>query len=466
MLARLKHEEDFREPPISQIVRPFQEFFRIEATSGLLLVVCAAAALALANSPWKDAYFALWETEVAIHFGHFGISMELLEWINEGLMAVFFFVVGLEIKREVLIGELSTLRRAALPMMAAVGGMLVPAVIYFAINRGTPAAPGWGIPMATDIAFALGVLALVGRRVPNGLKVFLAALAIVDDLGAVLVIALFYTTGISASWLLVGAGVFALMLLANRLGVRHPIPYAALGALLWLTLLEAGVHATLAGVLGAMAIPAKARIDTDQFGRWSRRVLDEFEDCCMVEGGGHRDFDTTSRQRSLLQALEEAIHHAEAPLQRLEHALAWPNAYVIVPLFALANAGVTIGGAFSQQIRQPVAIGVLLGLVVGKQVGILVFAWAAVRLRLARLPLGVAWHHVYGAAWLGGIGFTISLFITGLAFRAQPYGDTAKIAILTASLIAGVGGYLLLRFAPGREQPATTEATAAGGSVA
>lgn len=447
IIARLKHEDGLREPPIWQVARPFQTFFRIEATSGLVLVACVLAAVLWANSPWAHVYAQLWETEVALDLGPLRLSMPLLHWINEGLMTVFFFVVGLEIKREMLIGELSTIRRATLPLAAALGGMLVPALLYLAINRGTPGEPGWGIPMATDIAFALGVLALLGRRAPVGLKVFLAALAIVDDLGAVLVIALFYTAEIHAPWLAAAAAVFAAMLLANRMGTRHPVPYGLLGIALWLALLQSGVHATIAGVLAAMTIPAKARIDTDQFVRWGRRVMDEFEAALAAPEAGRRRRPTTAHQRSLLQALESAIHQAEAPLQRLEHAMDWPNAYVVVPVFALANAGIALTGDYFQRITEPVSLGVLLGLVVGKQVGIGLFAWLAVRLGLSRLPKGVRWRHVYGAAWLGGIGFTMSLFISGLAFQSTAMLDNAKIAILTASMVSAAVGYLILRTA-------------------
>ncbi len=438
--ARLD-QKSFREPPIDQILRPFQEFFRVEASSGIILLVCTAVALVWANSPWADSYFNLWLTKLTIDIGGFGLSKPLILWINDGLMAIFFFFVGLEIKREILVGELSSPGRASLPLAAAIGGMVVPAAIYALINRGGPGAAGWGIPMATDIAFALGVLALLGKRVPLSLRIFVTALAIVDDLGAVLVIALFYTSGITWSWLAIGGGFLLLMILANWLGARRPLVYGLLGIGLWYAFLKSGVHATIAGVLAAMTIPAAARINTSQFVTWGREVLDEFEDCCV--GDSSQGHETTLNQRSLLQAMETAVHHAEAPLQRLEHGLEYPVAYVIMPIFALANAGVRLGGG--SNLFHPVSLGIIAGLIVGKQLGITFFTWLNVRLGLATLPEGVTWRHIYGVGWLAGIGFTMSLFIAGLAFGISPLLDTAKVGILTASVIAGIVGWLILR---------------------
>jgi len=434
-------QKSFREPPIDQILRPFQEFFRIEASSGIILLACTAVALVWANSPWAEGYFNLWLTKLTIDIGGFGLSKPLILWINDGLMAIFFFFVGLEIKREVLIGELSSPGKASLPIAAAIGGMLVPAAIYALINRGGPGAAGWGIPMATDIAFALGVLALLGKRVPLSLRIFVTALAIVDDLGAVLVIALFYTSEITWLWLAIGGGFLLLMILANWLGARHPLVYGLLGIGLWYAFLKSGVHATIAGVLGAMTIPAAARINTRQFVEWGREVLDEFERCCT--GESNHDHKTTLSQRSLLQAMETAVNHAEAPLQRLEHGLEYPVAYVIMPIFALANAGVRLGGG--SNLFHPVSLGIIAGLILGKQLGITFFTWLNVRLGLATLPEGVTWRHIYGVSWLAGIGFTMSLFIAGLAFGASPLLDTAKVGILAASVVAGVVGWLILR---------------------
>jgi NhaA family Na+:H+ antiporter len=422
------------------VVRPFQDFFRIEASSGILLLAFTGIALFLANSPWAESYFHFWETELAIVFGDFHLSMELLHWINDGLMAIFFFLVGLEIKREILIGELSSPRKAILPIFAAIGGMLFPALIYLLFNLRGDGQQGWGIPMATDIAFALGVLALLGSRVPTSLKVFLTALAIVDDLGAVVVIAVFYTEQVMWAWLVIGVVVFLGMLLLNRLGVRHPVPYGALGIVLWFAFLQSGVHATISGVLAALTIPAVARMNTDQFVNWSLQALDE-----LRIGDSP---SSTADQRAVLQAMETAIQHVESPLQRLEHAMEMPVAYTIMPLFALANAGVPFLGHFFEDLVDPVALGIVMGLVFGKQIGITLFTWLAVRLGLAELPQGVSWRHIYGVAWLGGIGFTMALFIDGLAFEGDPLLETAKIGILTASIICGVVGYLILRTAP------------------
>ena len=327
---RLETGVGFREPPIRQIVRPFQEFFQIEASSGIVLIAMTVIALLWANSPWAERYFQLWETEAGIVFGQFHLEMHLSHWINDGLMAIFFFLVGLEIKREILVGELSTPKKALLPIAAAIGGMIFPAVIYLAINAGTQGQAGWGIPMATDIAFALGVLALLGSRVPSSLKIFLAALAIVDDLGAVLVIAVFYTEQVAFSWLIAGAIIFGLMLALNRLGVRQPLPYALFGVLLWFAFLQSGVHATIAGVLAALAIPAMSRLDTDQFVSWSRQAIDELDLSQADDVDTKPGAPTTSSQRSVLQAMETAIHHVESPLQRMEHSLEMPVAFVIM----------------------------------------------------------------------------------------------------------------------------------------
>lgn len=429
---------------ISQLARPFHKFAQVEASSGIVLMAATVVALILANSRWSAAYFSVLETQIALVFGDFGISMDLLHWINDGLMAVFFFFVGLEIKREILVGELSSPRKAILPIAAAAGGMLAPALIYAAINRGGPGADGWGIPMATDIAFALGVLALLGSRAPTSLKVFLTALAIVDDLGAVLVIAIFYTEQISWLWLGIGGAVFLGMLLLNALGVRSPLPFILMGLALWFAFHSSGVHATIAGVLAAMAIPANARIDTREFVAWGRRAMDEFEASQLPEEKGVRQ-SASSDQHSLLQALESAIHNLETPLQRFEHTLHWPVAFFIMPVFALANAGVPFIGSLIDTLLNPVGLGIILGLVVGKQTGIMAFSWLTVRFGWADLPTGVTWRHIWGAGWLGGIGFTMALFINSLAFDDDELINTAKVAILVASVISGTVGYLILR---------------------
>ena len=424
---------------VRRVLDTFGQFTQAASGGGIALLAATAIALAWANSPWAASYHHLWETPVTIGAPGFGLTESLHHWINDGLMAVFFFLVGLEIKRELLVGELSSARQAALPIAAAVGGMVVPAAIYAAINAGGPGAAGWGIPMATDIAFALGVLALLGDRVPLGLKVFLAALAIVDDLGAVLVIALFYTASISWAALGVAALVLAALLTINRAEVRHPAPYVVLGLVLWVAFLKSGVHATIAGVLLAMTIPARTRLDRAEFGARLRAQLDAFEHACG-DGDGDAAYGV---QQEVLEELEDACEGAQTPLMRIEHALHGVVSYGIMPLFALANAGVPLGGAPPG--GGAIALGVLLGLVVGKPLGIGLAAWLAVRSGRALLPTGVTWRHVHGAAWLGGIGFTMSLFIGGLAFADEAQLGAAKLGILGASALAGLGGWLLLR---------------------
>jgi len=429
---------DLRVQPIDRLMAPFRDFSAREASGGLLLMGASLVALVWANSPFADSYGELWEQTLTVGIGEFALDKTLHHWINDGLMAIFFLVVGLEIKREVLVGELASLRRAILPISAAVGGAAVPAVLFLAITAGDPeAARGWGIPMATDIAFALGVLALLGSRVPIGLRVFLTALAIVDDLLAVLVIAIFYSADLSIVALGATGLVFALLLVANRLGVRRPIVYAVLGLVLWVAVLQSGVHATIAGILLAMTVPARTRIDAPDFLTRARGLLDDF--------AGRGGADPDEAHHAALWELEDLTEHAQAPMLRIEHALHPWVAFLIVPLFALSNAGVRIGGDLGALVSEPLVLGVFVGLVVGKQVGITLAAWLVVRFGLASLPSGVTWLHVYGAAWLGAIGFTMSLFVSDLAFGTSPLLGLAKVGILGASIVAGVGGYLILR---------------------
>ena len=428
-------------PPVERIVRPFQDFAHKQSSGGIVLIAATVIALAWANSPWGESYAALWHTKLTVGVGGFSVSKDLTHWINDGLMAVFFFVVGLEIKREVLVGELSSARNAALPVVAALGGAVVPALIYLAVNAGTEGAAGWGIPMATDIAFALGVLALLGERAPVGLTVFLTALAIVDDIVAVLVIALFYTSEISWGALGVGAAFLAALIVANLLGVGRTLVYAVLGVGLWLCFLLSGVHATIAGVLLAFTVPAVSFMDPGAFLDRSRYVLDRFE---QAEEKGQNVLANEERQAAL-HALNHAAYKLEPPLHELEHALHPWVVFAIMPLFALANAGVELGGGIAEALTAPISIGIVLGLVVGKQVGITLFAWLAVRSGLSELPEGTGWRHVYGAGWLAGIGFTMSLFITDLAFSEDSLVETAKLGILEASLVAGVVGWAILR---------------------
>jgi NhaA family Na+:H+ antiporter len=453
-----------RVPLAERLLAPFRRFAATEAAGGLVLLACTAVALAWANSPWAESYHHVWETRLAVTVGGRTVGATLHHLINDGLMAVFFFLVGLEIKREVLVGALASARRAALPVAAALGGMVVPAALYALVNTGGPGAAGWGVPMATDIAFALGVLALLGDRVPVTLKVFLAALAIADDIGAVLVIAAFYSGGVD--WGALGlAGVLLLASAgANAAGVRRPWAYALLGLPLWGAVLASGVHATVAGVLLAFTIPVRTRVDESHFLAAARRALDDFDQALGPPAPGPnrlaRAVLTNAASQEALHCLEELTEAAQPPLHRLEHGLHGVVAFGIMPLFALANAGVTLatdapggagGGAlasFGQALATPVAIGVALGLVIGKPLGITLGAWLAVRLGVAELPPGVGWRPVHGVSWLGGIGFTMALFVAGLAFRGPegvPLLAEAKLGVLLASLAAGLVGWLLLR---------------------
>lgn len=374
------------------LTQTFKEFFESSKAGGIILILCTLVSLAIANSPAGEGYLGFWHQYVA------GLSIE--HWVNDALMAIFFLLIGLELERELYNGELSDLRNAMLPMAAAVGGIAVPALIHFSLNGGTPTQPGVGIPMATDIAFALGVLALLGNRVPASLKIFLTALAVMDDLGAIIVIALFYTKELSFLYLLGAMAVFVALLAMNRvLRVMSLLPYLVGGALMWFLMLKSGVHATIAGVLLAFAIPYSAKEDD-----------------------------------------------VKSPSHRLEHALHKPVTFLILPIFALANTGIVIGAGWATELLSANSLGIITGLVVGKPVGIVLFSFAAVALGLCRLPLDLSWRHVLGAGLLGGIGFTMSIFITNLAFEGAPEViNASKMAILLASLVAGVAGFVWLK---------------------
>jgi NhaA family Na+:H+ antiporter len=366
--------------------------------------------------------------------------MSLQHWINDALMAIFFFVVGLEVKREISIGQLSTLRKAALPVSAAVGGMLIPAAFYYAMNAGGPAAQGWGIPMATDIAFALGLLALFGSRAPIGLKVFLTALAIADDIGAVLVIAFFYTASLKFGALAV-AGVFMLLIVGARaVGIRRSGIYLLLAVGVWLSVLTSGLHATIAGILVAMLVPIRAKIEPEQFMERARNRLAELESAVLTR-------DSMVDDKAQLHALDD-IHETTGdmipPGIALEHRLHPVQAFLILPLFALFNAGVYLGGDALGQTTDPIAVGIILGLVLGKQIGVVGFSWLSIKTGLADLPDGVSWPHIWGASCLAGVGFTMSLFIAELAFDDPIQIGKAKLGILEASLVAGALGYWIL----------------------
>lgn len=437
-----------------RLLRPFQQFARTESSGGIVLLVFTAVALAWANSPWSQTYFDLWERKFTVGFDSGVLTMSLHHWINDGLMAVFFFLVGLEIKREMLVGELASARQAALPLAAALGGMVVPAAIYTAFNAGGPGARGWGIPMATDIAFALGVLALLGPRVPAALKVFLTAVAIADDIGAVLVIAVFYTADLSWASLALGGGLLVALIAVNRAGVRHPAVYAMLGVALWGAFLSSGVHATVAGVLFAMTIPSRTRIKEDEFVERARASLREFEQAC----GSGTTVLSNSQQQEAVHALEGACEGVQAPLLTMERKLHGVVAFGIMPLFAFANAGVRVGSELFAGLSWPVTLGVFLGLLLGKPLGITALSWLSVRKGVAALPGDVRWRDLHGVSWLGGIGFTMSLFIANLAFGNTNLLDSAKVGILLASLAAGIAGWTMLRDVGSSPAPSLEEA--------
>ena len=415
------------------IARPVQAFFRLEASGGIVLLLAAAAALIWANSPARHLYHRLLDGKVTIGFDSVVFQVPAHAIINDGLMSVFFFVVGMEIKRELAIGELRTFKKALLPAVAALGGMLVPAGLYLLLNRGGDGLRGWAIPMATDIAFSIGVLTLLRGRVSHALVVFLTALAIFDDIGGILVIALFYGHGLQIGWLVAAAAVLGVVVLVGRRGVRNWAPYLVLGVMLWWAVHQSGVHVTIAGVLLGLAIPARSRLTPREvLGRLRAHTSELLDHPGEVE-------------EESLHELEGRIEDLEAPLTRFIHLLHPWVAYLIVPLFALANSGVDLSGATARSLLQPICLGAGLGLFVGKQLGIFAFTMIASRLGLASLPGGARPIEVYGVSLVGGIGFTVALFIAGLAFPEAAQLTQAKLGILLGSLSAGVVGFAWLR---------------------
>jgi NhaA family Na+:H+ antiporter len=411
--------------PGLRLIRPLQDYLDTEVASGVLLVTAVAAALVWANSPWSPAYQRLWETVLVVGLGDRPLTLDLRHWVNEGLMTIFFFVVGLEIKRELVEGELRDRRKAALPAIAAFGGMAVPALLYLAVNPSGTAARGWGIPMATDIALALGVAALLGRWVPASLRLFLLTLAIVDDIGAIAVIAIFYSE-VALPGLLVAVGLVIAAIVLRAVGVTWIGAYVVIGVVLWLALYQAGVHATMAGVVLGLLTPTQPLRRAD-----------------LVDVERLADITTTEAALETVTLARQSV----SVVEWLEHTLHRWTSFVIIPLFALANAGVPIGAqALSEAVRSPVTHGVILGLVVGKTVGVSMFAWLACRSGLGVLPAGVNWRQVLGIAGLAGIGLTLSIFVTGLAFDDPALRDQATIGILVASLTAAtLGAFVLLR---------------------
>ena len=423
--------------------KPIQAYIHTEEIGAIILLLGAVAALGWVNSPWANTYEEFWHTHIAFDIHIFSISEDLKHIVNDGLMAVFFFLVGLEIRRELMHGEMSTFRKAALPAFAAVGGMVVPAAIYLAFNGSGEGAVGWGIPMATDIAFALGVLALVGKHIPSELRVFLLGLAVVDDLGAIAVIATFYTDTIDWLHLLMAVGIFGLIWVFFRLGIRSLGFYIILSILMWQFLLESGIHATLAGVALAAIIPYQPDLQRKDYRKAVEPLLHDFE--VALERG---DEDAA---QSITEQIEELTRGTAGPMERIEHMVHPWVSFFILPVFALANAGIVFtSSTLTDAVSSQITLGIAAALLVGKVLGIFGLSWLAVRLGLGQLPSTVRWTHVIGVGFLAGIGFTVAIFVSGIAFSNHALVDQSKIGIFGASLIAGVVGYLFLRFATPR----------------
>jgi NhaA family Na+:H+ antiporter len=430
------------ERSFDRLLTPLEEFIHRQTTSGVLLMICAVIALVIANSPLHDQYEHLLHTEIGFNAGNFVFSLSIHHWINEALMAAFFFIMGLELKRELMVGELSSPKQALLPIMAAIGGMVVPALAYVAVNISSDGISGWGIPMATDIAFAIGALSLLGPRIPKSLITFLIALAIVDDLGAVAVIALFYTESIDLMALSAAIGFTLLLIALNLGGIRRPLPYAAVGSLLWVAMLASGIHATIAGIIVAFVIPIRPKFEPQLF---IERVKESAINMQKTIAD-NADIIHNNRFRSLVTSLADGVRLVQAPAQRLEHTLHLPVAYLVIPIFALANAGIPIDfSSFGEYLQHPIALGVLAGLLLGKPLGIAGFTWVTLKLGWADLPTGLNMNHILGVGLLGGIGFTMSIFIADLGFAGLPEDLLmAKTGIILASAVAGFSGFFWL----------------------
>ncbi len=426
-----------------KVVRPFLEFMQYEASGGLVLLSCVIIAMLIANFPIGTDYLALWETNVGITIGIANLEKPLIFWINDLLMVIFFFLIGLEIKREVMIGELSTPSNAIAPIIGAFGGMITPALIFLAFNPvGTTGANAWAIPIATDIAISLGVLSVFGKKIPTSLKIFLTTLAIADDIGGVLVIAFVYSSGVSLIHLGLASMIFIILIVLNKIGIRNILPYGMLGAALWLEFLLSGVHPTIAGILIALSIPATTKIDFKEFndisGELVRRINSETQQ-------NPENIDLI-HILNISRTLEVACKDVETPLQQVEHSLAKWSAFVIVPIFALANAGVILGGVDSELIINSVPIGIILGLVIGKPLGVIFAIWVGTKVRIIKLPENVSWELMIATAFLTGIGFTIAIFIASLSIADAGLLAASKVAILVASLISGGLGFFCLRY--------------------
>jgi len=424
----------------SIIVTTFQKFDRTQSLGGILLFGATIVALILANTPISNYYDSLRETIVGINAGSFSLQKPLLLWVNDGLMAIFFFMIGLEIKRELMIGEINSPAKAALPLLAAVGGMVIPIVFYLLLNRNPLASHGWGIPMATDIAFSLAILKLLGNRVPTGLKVFLAAFAIIDDIGAVLVIALFYSSSIDWMMLLWAAIPLAILVVLNLFNIFPKYFHLLCGIVIWYLFLKSGIHPTIAGVLLAFTIPLRRRTDVRTFTGKLCEIADEIRETDLA----HSPL-LTSAQMEQIDDIEEWASRVQSPLQQTEHQLQGWVAYLIMPLFAFFNAGVALSAGMQPDIPLITSLG--LSLFLGKTIGVTLFSYAGIKMKFASLPLGVSMGQIIGTAMLAGVGFTMSMFIANLAFADAPMiMDSAKLGILAGSMVSGLSGYLMLRY--------------------
>jgi len=431
------------EKAFNRISTPFEHFIHAQTTTGIILMFMTILALVLANTPLSENYAHFFHAKIDFNIGDWKLSHTIHHWINDGLMAIFFFIIGLEIKREILVGELSNIKVAMLPILSAIGGMVLPALIYLSINYGGEGAGGWGIPMATDIAFAISALVLLGKRVSPALVTFLVALAIVDDLGAVIVIAVFYTEEINMLPLALAGVSFLIMVIFNRVGIHMILPYFIVGLFMWFFMLESGVHATIAGVIAAMAIPSKPKQTPIDFTMHTKNLLDEYDNYPVAT-----DHMMHEKQKAILLNIKDRIDAVGTPAARLEHDLHLPVALIVIPLFALANAGISIDfSSIGDTIVEPVSIGIIGGLILGKVLGIAGVAWLAVKLGIAKLPEGSTMSQVFGVAFLGGIGFTMSIFVADLAFLGnETLIFQAKVGILSASLFAGLFGFFWLKY--------------------
>lgn len=434
------------------IKEPIDRFIKLETSSSIILFAASIAALLLANSSLSETFLGFWKNYVTISVPGFELSKPILKWINDGLMAIFFFLIGLEIKREILIGELSNFRKASLPIFAAIGGMVFPAVLFVTLNKGNAGMEGWGIPMATDIAFSLGILTILGKRIPVGLKVFLMAFAIIDDLGAVLVIAFFYSSKLIWANIAIGLAIVAFLGVLSRLRLYSKYFYFIAGVVVWVLFLKSGIHSTIAGVLMALTIPIDRHIKTSTFYEKGKEILNDFRK-------GYHEYDENEtllshNQLAAIDEMEELTERTASPIQFLEHRLHGWVAFIILPLFAFANAGVVF--SFSGETNTALASNIALSLIVGKFLGIFLISFLAIKFKLSELPKNVNFMNLAGVSFLGGLGFTMSLFINNLAFTDEVIISSAKMGILLGSFTAGLLGYILLRVSSKQKNPLAT----------